>query len=339
MVRMYPLMIACLLLLGIGAGSFGLGTIQQPQMPQSKDSVETEGVQTLIQFEDLVHAASGEVPQEHTQELVAEPPRGEQVMKALAAAYPDRIGPAVYQNGDWAVSIRGVFYYYAQGRLLPEDLRTRVSEYDPQPFYQYAEELPPWTPPGPEETARLKSQADRRRLHPPKRSLHFYDALWRASTKESAYERVKTIRFLGHNVLVHYAILEELALVEERIYREARTNPQVRQWINGIASISGWNWRNIADSESRSFHAYGAALDLLPKSSSLATYWLWTARTTSEWWSVPYEKRFHPPDAVIKVFEAYGFIWGGKWFFYDTMHFEYRPEILFLSNMPLTDLR
>jgi hypothetical protein len=260
-------------------------------------------------------------------------------MKALAAAYPDRIGPAVYQNGDWAVSIRGVLYYYAQARLLPEELRERFAEYDPQAFYPYPAVLAPWTAPGPEESARLKSQADRRRLHPPKRSLHFYDALWRAWSKESAYERVKTIRFLGRNVLVHYAILEELALVEERIYREARTNPQVQQWVNRIASISGWNWRNIAASESRSFHAYGAALDLLPPSGNLATYWLWTARTTSEWWLVPYEKRLHPPEAVIAAFEAYGFIWGGKWFFYDTMHFEYRPEILLLSDLPLTDLR
>ncbi|MDR3115730.1 MAG: M15 family metallopeptidase [Treponema sp.] len=332
-------MIALLLFPGRGTGSFGLGAIQQPRVPQAKDPAETEAAHPSIRFEDLAQTAEGEAPQAYTQALVAEAPRGEQVMKALAVAYPDRIEGAVYKDGDWAVSIRGVFYYYAQGRLLPEALRDQVAVYDPQPFYRYPAELPPWTPPGPEETARLKSQADRRRLHPPKRSRHFYDALWRASTKDSAYERVKTIRFLGRNVLVHYAILEELALVEERIYAEARTNPQVRQWINGIASISGWNWRNIADSESRSFHAYGAALDLLPKSSGLATYWLWTARTTGEWWSVPYEKRLHPPDAVIKAFEAYGFIWGGKWFFYDTMHFEYRPEILLLSNLPLTDFR
>ncbi|MDD5211432.1 MAG: M15 family metallopeptidase, partial [Sulfuricurvum sp.] len=24
----------------------------------------------------------------------------------------------------------------------------------------------------------------------------------------------------------------------------------------------------------------------------------------------------------------YGFIWGGRWYHYDTMHFEYRPELL-----------
>ena len=31
---------------------------------------------------------------------------------------------------------------------------------------------------------------------------------------------------------------------------------------------------------------------------------------------------------VVEIFEKYGFIWGGKWYHYDTMHFEYRPELL-----------
>jgi peptidoglycan LD-endopeptidase CwlK len=31
---------------------------------------------------------------------------------------------------------------------------------------------------------------------------------------------------------------------------------------------------------------------------------------------------------IVKIFEKYGFIWGGKWYHYDTMHFEYRPELI-----------
>lgn len=33
------------------------------------------------------------------------------------------------------------------------------------------------------------------------------------------------------------------------------------------------------------------------------------------------------PWPIILIFEKYGFIWGGKWHHYDTMHFEYRPEL------------
>ena len=31
---------------------------------------------------------------------------------------------------------------------------------------------------------------------------------------------------------------------------------------------------------------------------------------------------------IVEIFERHGFIWGGKWSYYDTMHFEYRPELL-----------
>jgi hypothetical protein len=261
-------------------------------------------------------------------------------MKALAQAYPDRVGGAEFRDGDWAVPIRGIWYYYAEGRLLPQDLRSAAAEYDPQPFYIYSADLPPWRDPTEEEAERIRTQARRRLQHPPKRSQHFHDALWRASSRDESWDRAKTLRFLGRQVTVHYSILEELALVEERILEESKTNAQVRQWINSLDVLDGWNWRSIADTQSRSFHAYGAALDLLPRSAgNQETYWAWTARTRSDWWMVPYSRRLHPPEAVIKAFEAYGFVWGGKWMYYDTMHFEYRPEIFILNGLPLTTLR
>jgi hypothetical protein len=33
-------------------------------------------------------------------------------------------------------------------------------------------------------------------------------------------------------------------------------------------------------------------------------------------------------QAALETFERRGFIWGGKWWHFDTMHFEYRPEII-----------
>jgi hypothetical protein len=34
------------------------------------------------------------------------------------------------------------------------------------------------------------------------------------------------------------------------------------------------------------------------------------------------------PYEIVDIFEKQGFIWGGKWYHFDTMHFEYRPELL-----------
>lgn len=259
--------------------------------------------------------------------------QGEVVMKVLAASYPGVVGAAEQRDGDWAVPVRDavsggeVWFYYAHGRLLPENLRASWEEYAAQPFYAYPEELPPWQPPDKERAASLRAWTERRRENPPKRANDFFDALYRTHSRAESWSRQQLFLFLGkYRVTVHYSILEDLALVEERILEAAKTDRAVRAWINGIKSVSGWSWRDIAGTESRSFHAYGAAIDIIPKSyGGLASYWQWV--TGEDWWMVPYSRRFHPPAAVIKAFEAQGFIWGGKWFQYDTMHFEYRPDM------------
>jgi hypothetical protein len=264
------------------------------------------------------------------------PQRAQQVMEALGAAYPDRIERVEFSNGDWTVIMRGTRYYYAEGRLLPEELRATAADYSPLPFYNYVAELPVWRAPSAEEAARFRSMGENRSRNPIKRSPHFFDALWQARTKEESERRIQPLDFLGSSVKVHEGIHGELKRVEAIILAAARTDPQVRAWVNGISTMEGWNWRTIADIQSRSYHAYGVAIDILPKSlGGKETYWIWAARNKPEWWNIPYSDRFHPPAAVIKAFESCGFIWGGKWLFFDTMHFEYRPEILLLSAMPL----
>ena len=266
----------------------------------------------------------------------------EEIFHAFVQAYPDRIREPEFRDGDWTIEVYGERFYYAEGRLLPASLRDRVNEYNPQPLYSYPKELPPWVPPTPEESARM-AEREALRLQgqdTPKRSSAFYDAIWRAHDRDEAYDHIKQIRFMANPFLLHYSILSQLSLVEEYILKAAKTNAAVKQWVDNLETVGGWNWRSIADSGNRSFHSYGAAIDLLPKSlEGLETYWLWASDHTPEWWAVPYTKRFHPPDEVINIFESFGFIWGGKWRYYDTMHFEYRPEILILNGIALTDLR
>jgi hypothetical protein len=78
--------------------------------------------------------------------------------------------------------------------------------------------------------------------------------------------------------------------------------------------------RSVADTGQTSMHAWGAAIDINPAYSD---YWLW--RRSAE--VIPqYTNRI--PAEVVDVFERHGFIWGGRWVHFDTMHFEYRPELL-----------
>jgi hypothetical protein len=260
--------------------------------------------------------------------------RAEEVMQAISRAYPGRVGAAQLVDGDWSVVLDGVRYFYAEARLLPESLRGKAAEYDPQPFYPYPKSLSDWKAPDEAEVASFRAMAARRATKPPKRSNHFFDALWRSRNKAESYERVKTLLFFKHELMVHYSILEELSLVEERIRAASASDPAVRAWLGKVGGLTGWNWRIIADTASRSFHSYGAAVDILPKKDDgLATYWLWSAEHDKEWWNIPYAKRRHPPEAVVSAFESQGFVWGGKWRLFDTMHFEYRPEILILNGL------
>lgn len=35
---------------------------------------------------------------------------------------------------------------------------------------------------------------------------------------------------------------------------------------------------------------------------------------------------------IVEVFEKHGFIWVGSWYHFDTIHFEYRPELINYAN-------
>jgi len=76
-----------------------------------------------------------------------------------------------------------------------------------------------------------------------------------------------------------------------------------------------YNCRTVADTGEPSMHSWGAAIDI---NAAYADYWLWARGASAN--TIPAE--------IIEIFERHGFIWGGKWSHYDTMHFEYRPELV-----------
>jgi hypothetical protein len=84
--------------------------------------------------------------------------------------------------------------------------------------------------------------------------------------------------------------------------------------IAGILSC-----RPVADTGKMSMHGYGAAID---PNLNFSDYWLWQKKIDP----IPYRNRM--PQNIVDIFERHGFIWGGKWYHYDTMHFEYRPELI-----------
>jgi hypothetical protein len=281
--------------------------------------------------------------------------RAEAVMKAFAAAYPDRLGKAVLRNGDWAVEMDGEQYYYAQGKFLRESEMNQAADFRPQMLYRYSPEFAGdtsennlWKAVAGELFWRrtiFSGQANGvyNRSNPESARSNFYEKLLQCETREEAFTHQKIITFLGRAVTVHGMLVSPLARVEQRINELEKADGAIAQeitaWKKSLDSITAWNWRNVAGSKRLSFHAYGIAIDLLMKlQKGKETYWLWTREKGIDWRSVPEEDKLNPPRPVIRVFEEEGFIWGGKWPWYDTMHFEYHPELILLSLSPALPL-
>jgi hypothetical protein len=299
---------------------------------KAKDVGETAGAwaETVLEELGLRRAAGGD--------------RAEDMVKLFAAAYAGRLGPAVFQDGDWTLEMDGVRWYYAQGRFLSGEDADRPEDFRPQFLYRYSPEAPG----SPDEPSPWQNMADhiisrreslnsysfyRLTGNPGAARSSFFETLWQARTREEAFSQQKRINFLDRSLQIHQDIVAPLGRVEARIQELAKNDPEIPAWLNNLASITGWNWRNIAGSENRSFHAYGAAVDLLMKTQTgMETYWQWTAAKGIDWRTVPAERRQNPPTAVIRTFEEQGFIWGGRWSRYDTMHFEYHPELLILGT-------
>lgn len=92
-------------------------------------------------------------------------------------------------------------------------------------------------------------------------------------------------------------------------------------------SIGTFNWRKIAGTQRLSMHAFGIAIDFkLPQ--PLGRYWRWDGASGNPNKVFPEDiLRDKDFNRVVSIFESHGFVWGGKWWHYDSIHFEYRPEL------------
>jgi hypothetical protein len=84
-----------------------------------------------------------------------------------------------------------------------------------------------------------------------------------------------------------------------------------------VPSAGTYVCRPIAGTTRVSAHGHGIAIDIAIAETD---YWRWAGGAATYRNKIPFE--------IVEIFERHGFIWGGKWYHFDTMHFEYRPELL-----------
>lgn len=116
--------------------------------------------------------------------------------------------------------------------------------------------------------------------------------------------------------------VSKIAGVDKKLYaigqEIAKLPKSDRIWAEGATTYA---YRVIKDTDRLSMHSFGIAIDLAPTKTQY-----WKDEAPSETAHIGYRNTMS--ISIVRIFEKHGFIWGGRWYHYDTMHFEYRPELL-----------
>ncbi|MBR8462708.1 SH3 domain-containing protein [Campylobacter sp. faydin G-105] len=104
---------------------------------------------------------------------------------------------------------------------------------------------------------------------------------------------------------------DALQAVSDELNELVKNDPKMLEYLKNPGGT--FKWRVIAGTSQLSAHSYAIAVDINVDKSH---YWRWHNG---------YKNLI--PESIVHIFERHKFIWGGRWEHFDTMHFEYRPEM------------
>lgn len=223
--------------------------------------------------------------------------------KALIQAYPDHI--TGFKCGQLA---------FADGTLLEyddaveKDFVSMLDDSDPEDMFK---ELYPQ-----DSTPAYLSDVGRARC----------EKLFRKIYGNSAAEvssRLIAVSWFGQKIRVNSVNGVNLQL--EKVAEELSAHPELKPYLT---KASTFYWRQVRGARRLSAHSYGIAVDI---NVSHSDYWEWANPKADELTKIKYKNRI--PLEIVRIFEKHGFIWGGRWYHFDTMHFEYRPELFIYKEL------
>ena len=230
---------------------------------------------------------------------------------ALIAAYPDQLASYTDSELVWKDGTR-----MPRGSARPNkpfaEMLERAEVRD-QFAIPYPLATAPFQPPATDEDpGRIRNDA-------------FFLKMYGDCRKGEVAPRLRPISWLPNHGggTVRATTISGVADQLEKVSRELDTLPA--DMIRYLVPMSGiYNCRPIAETNRLSVHAFGAAIDINAK---YGNYWLWSKRAdgTIVW-------RNQISQRIVEIFERHGFIWGGRWYHFDSLHFEYRPELIALAK-------
>lgn len=206
-----------------------------------------------------------------------------------------------YENGYLLMS-DGTKLLYDDGR--EKTFLQKLDDSDPEDMFAFKYDRKSWTP-------EYLQDAGRSRCEP------LFKKMYGASEAEVRKSLV-SVDWFGGKVL--FTKNNGAADSLRAVAAELAKHPELRPYLKSSGSFL---WRKVRGANRQSAHSYGMTIDIGVAKSD---YWLWKNPGKGETEHIVYANRF--PKELVLIFEKHGFIWGGRWYHYDTMHFEFRPEIL-----------
>ena len=222
-------------------------------------------------------------------------------VRALMDAYPDFIKDF---DGKNVVFADGTKMVYDDGRK--KSFAVMLDDSDLEDMFYVAYEMPRDKAPD------YQADAGRSRN----------DALFKkmyGSSSAAVQRTLTTVDWLGQKVKMTNVNGASDSL--RKVAAELAARPELKKYLK---SSGTFYWRPVRGAKRMSAHSYGIAFDI---GVDYSDYWLWkNGNKADENAKVKYANRI--PHEICEIFEKHGFIWGGAWYHFDTMHFEFRPEIL-----------
>ncbi len=229
-----------------------------------------------------------------------------QQAEALISAYPDFLSRCennrlIWQDGDAQI--------FDDGRQKNAKQLLEDADIQDMFVYPYPLGVDSYRPPALDRDAgRIRNEAFFKKMYgatAQEVEAHLVTIEWMPQSKGKPI-RISSVNGIDKKLAKISAELDELP-------------PELKKYV--LSTSGTFNWRTISGTKRLSGHSFGIALDINAKFSD---YWQWAGKNY----------RYHNaiPSQIVEIFEKYGFIWGGKWYHYDTMHFEYRPELLGFSQ-------
>jgi len=213
--------------------------------------------------------------------------------------YPDFVKG--YQDGDILMS-DGTKMTYDDKR--EKSFLQKLDDADLEDMFAFNYDRSSWVPGHMQDAGRSRCEA-------------FFKKMYGASEAQ-VRKNLVTVSWFGQQV--KFTRVNHAADSLKAVAAELAKHPDLKRYLR---SSGTFYWRKVRGANRQSAHSYGMTIDIGVKYSD---YWLWKNPGKKETDKITYANRM--PHKLVEIFERHGFIWGGRWYHYDTMHFEFRPEFL-----------